>query len=141
MFIASVVSAPAVLDIFEYWPGIMLVLSALGHTNLWALDHPLVGVGAVREMLAWADAADEPGAAARTLGVLRVWRARAADYSPLVQSVLPLPRLFSLVDALLKGERPAPADADGEGVLLALMDGPHSVTRLDPRNGHRGAAR
>ncbi|EJD48529.1 hypothetical protein AURDEDRAFT_150950 [Auricularia subglabra TFB-10046 SS5] len=124
IFILSILSAPSVLDTFSDLPHTTLAFDALGNTDLWALGRALVGVGAVLAALAWADAADEPAAAARTLGVLRFWQARPADYGPLVRRVLLLPRLFAMVDALLSGEHPA---LDAEAVLLALMADPRSA--------------
>ncbi|EJD47294.1 hypothetical protein AURDEDRAFT_113445 [Auricularia subglabra TFB-10046 SS5] len=124
IFILSMLSAPSVLDIFSDLPHTTRASDALGNTDLRALGHALVGLGAVLgAVIGRRGGPGRGGAHPRRATLLpgapgRLRRAR----SPRATA----PRLFGMVDALLPGEHPA---LDAEAVLLALMANPRCALR------------
>ncbi|KAH7105312.1 hypothetical protein BKA62DRAFT_812488 [Auriculariales sp. MPI-PUGE-AT-0066] len=92
------------------------------------LFRAIIGVGGVLAALAWSDAADEPEASLRVLGILRLWQARSHDYGQLVNTMLVIPRLFNMIDAqLVSAAEPTKTQYDAERLMFAIMNDPRSA--------------
>ena len=134
-FLLSIVSTPSLFDSVTSAPDIELPPCALAQDlGQWQsvrhLFRAVIGVGGVLAALAWSDAADDPPASARILGVVRLWQARTQDYGALLGTALVVPRIFNMVDAqIFPSDDPSTSASQSvaEKIVHGVMHDPRSA--------------
>ncbi|KZV94235.1 hypothetical protein EXIGLDRAFT_835113 [Exidia glandulosa HHB12029] len=133
IFLLCIFSTPSLIDTFTNLPS--TPIAALGFEDLHTLGRAFLGVGGVLAALAWADAADESGPGGHTLAVLRLLLAND-EYGALTRKTLMVPRLFGMVDALIRSDDDlSRTRMDAEAVILALLA--HKDSALHPHVWNR----